>query len=132
MWPIQRLICVDTYLHSHIRNDGAVLNSVEGLSHRIINSNSWNSVFIFFLSVSSLQLSHLLHISNINLDKIRKIASSSRRYDWEIDKESGWKLFDTISTFYFRVQLRYNFICGRLNYESLCRQLFNGIVSMLL
>lgn len=61
-----------------LRKDGTVLNSVERLLHRIIKSSCWNSVFVFFLSVSSLQLSHLLRTSNINLDKLRKIAPSSR------------------------------------------------------
>jgi hypothetical protein len=101
LWPTQRLICVDTYLHYPIRKDGVVLNSVERLLHRIIDSSSWNSVFVFFLSVSSLQLSHLLHTSNTNLDKLRKIASSNRRYDWGIDKESSSELFNVISTFQF-------------------------------
>jgi hypothetical protein len=127
LWPTQRSICVDTYLHSPIRKDGAVLNSVEGLLYRNINDSSWNSVLISFLFLSSLQLSHLLGTSNINLDELRKIASSSRRYDWEIDKESGSKLFNAIITFSVRVQLCYNFVCVWLS-----RLLFNGIVSMLL
>ena len=54
----QRLICVHTYLHSPIRKDGAVLNSVEGLLYRIIKT----AVGIQYLSSS-----YLYHLYNYHI-----------------------------------------------------------------